>query len=123
LEVKVDDNLLEYLRTEVSGHELKIWWERGNLRFSKGPVYTLAVRDLERLHLSGSLHAEMDRLQTEDFEGRISGSGKFDFGELEAKRAEFRISGSGDVVGSGGATRIALELSISGVGLYANAEV
>jgi hypothetical protein len=115
LEVKADDNLLPYLRTEVSGGRLKIWWERGNLRFSKTPVYTLEVKRLEELHLSGSLHAEMDRLSEETFEGRISGSGKIAFGELEAEEVRLRVSGSGDVaIGKGRAD--SLELGISGSG-------
>lgn len=115
LEVKADDNLLPYLRTEVEGEHLKIWWNRGNLRFSTGPVYTLEVRRLEKLDLSGSLHAEMDRLTTENFEGRISGSGKIQLGRLKAGDVRLRISGSGDVSLDEGIVD-SLDLSISGSG-------
>ena len=115
LEVQADDNLLPYLRTEVSGGELKIWWERGNLRFTKGPVYTLGVKQLEKLNLSGSLHAEMDRLTAENFEGRISGSGKIELGQLEAGEVRFRVSGSGDVTIREGRAD-SLDLGISGSG-------
>jgi hypothetical protein len=115
LQVQADDNLLPYLRTEVSGGELKIWWERGNLRFSKGPVYTLEVKKLERLELSGSLRAEIDRLKAENFEGRISGSGKIELGQLEAGKVRFRVSGSGDVAIREGRAD-SLNLGISGSG-------
>jgi hypothetical protein len=115
LEVQADDNLLPYLRTEVSGGELKIWWDRGNLRFTKGPVYTIAVKNLENLHLSGSLHAEMDRLNTERFEGRISGSGKIKLGHLEARDVQMRVSGSGDLAIAEGKAE-SLDLGISGSG-------
>jgi hypothetical protein len=139
LEVEADDNLLPYLRTEVSGGELKIWWERGNLRFTKSPVYTLGVRRLERVHLSGSLQAQMDRLTTEKFAGHISGSGKIELGQLEAGEVKMRISGSGElsieqgrgdsldvgISGSGNARMAGfevkdVEVSISGSG---NAEI
>jgi hypothetical protein len=115
LEVKVDDNLLPYLRTEVSGGELKIWWDRGNLHFSQQPVYLLEVKQLEKLHLSGSLHAEMDRLSAEEFEGRISGSGKIELGHLEAREVRLRVSGSGDLALDGGRAD-SLEVGISGSG-------
>jgi hypothetical protein len=115
LEVQADDNLLPYLRTEVSGGHLKIWWDRGNLRFSKSPVYTLEVKQLEELNLSGSLHAEMDRLEAENFEGRISGSGKIALDRLEAGEVRLRVSGSGNLsIADGHAD--SLDVGISGSG-------
>jgi hypothetical protein len=115
LEVRVDDNMLPYLRTEVSGGELKIWWERGNLRFSKRPEFILEVKQLEDLSLSGSLHAEMERLSAGEFAAQISGSGKIHLGELEAREVRFRVSGSGDILIDGGRAE-SLEVRISGSG-------
>ena len=115
LQVEADDNLLPYLRTEVKGGELRIDWKSGNLRFSKPPVYTLEVKDLEALHLSGSLHAEMNQLSAENFEGRISGSGKIDLGQLEAREVRFSVSGSGDLAIADGHAD-SLDIGISGSG-------
>lgn len=115
LEVTADDNLLPFLRTEVVQGELKIWWDRNNMRFSKGPVYVLGVKNLEKLRLSGSLRAEMDRLTTESFDGRISGSGKIELGHLETQKVQMHVSGSGDLlIGDGRADT--MEISISGSG-------
>jgi hypothetical protein len=115
LEVQADENLLPYLRTEVSGGHLKIWWDHRNLRFSKAPTYTLEVKQLEELNLSGSLRAEINQLNTEDFDGRISGSGKIEFGRLEASKVQLRVSGSGDLRIADGQAN-SLEVRISGSG-------
>ncbi len=115
LRVEADDNLLPYLRTEVSGGELRVDWKQGNLRFTKPPVYTLEVKELDALHLSGSLHAKMDRLNTERFESRISGSGKIVLGTLTAREVSFQVSGSGDLDIAGGQAD-SLDIGISGSG-------
>jgi len=74
LEIRADENLLPHLVTEVRGGELRIGW-RGNLRFTEAPVFRIEVKALERLELSGSLSAEVDRLETARLEAGISGSG------------------------------------------------
>ncbi|MFM1945667.1 MAG: hypothetical protein RI897_4649, partial [Verrucomicrobiota bacterium] len=83
LEVEADENLLPYIEAEVRGGDLHIGM-RGNLSFTEGPVFRIGVRNLDRLHLSGSLRAEVDRLEAERFEVGVSGSGNVQVGYLEA---------------------------------------
>lgn len=115
LEIEADENLLPYIQSEVHGGELRIWTRRGNLRFSKPPVYTLAIRGLDRLRLSGSLRAEFDRLESERFNGGVSGSGSITFGSLEAQSVDLGISGSGSIAIAEGSAE-SLDLNVSGSG-------
>ena len=115
LEIQADENLLPYIHSVVHHGELRIWLERGNLRFTKRPVYTLSVRELDHLQLSGALNAEIAALKTDRFKGGVSGSGSVRFGDLEADSVEFDISGSGKLIVDNG-TAESLRLGVSGSG-------
>jgi len=121
LTIQADENLLPYIQSEVRNGELRIWTKRGNLRFSQAPVYTLEVRELDRLQLSGSLHAEIDALKTDRLKGGVSGSGTITFGSLEAQSVTVGISGSGTISIAEGTTE-SLGLSVSGSGNLRAAE-
>jgi hypothetical protein len=121
LEIRADENLLPYIRSEVRNGELRVWTKRGNLRFSQPPVYTLAVRELDRLQLSGSLHAEIEALKADSFKGGVSGSGTINLESLEAESVKAGISGSGTISISEGSTE-SLDLSVSGSGNLRSAD-
>lgn len=102
LVVEADDNLLPFVTTEVHGRRLVLSMRSGVHFHSTHPVrYTLTVRQL-----SGVL---------------VSGSGRMRIADLATDSWHVRISGSGDVIVAGQAAR--QELSISGSGSYTATEL
>ena len=121
LMIEADDNLLPLIESEVSGDRLWIGWRNVNLRPSRTIRYTLHVKDLDSLHLSGSLSARAGSLKTDHLSLSISGSGNIQIAKLDAKTVSAHISGSGD-------TRLAGEvedqkISISGSGSHQAADL
>lgn len=100
LKVEAEENLIEYIVTEVSGDELKISTEKGyNLDPSGNNKITVIVpfKDLSRVSLTGSGDIRTrDRITAENFEVKITGSGDIKL-PLQAKNARASITGSGDI--------------------------
>lgn len=100
--IKIEDNLLEYLVTEVVGGKLKIKWEKGvNIRTRKGVYITVPFKDIEAVTLSGSGDiVSEDVIKTDEFYTSVSGSGDIIL-PVEAKTIIAKITGSGDVTING----------------------
>jgi hypothetical protein len=134
LTITTDDNLLPYIRTEVTGNTLEIGVNQPmtNLRPTNGIVVRMTVKQLDGLNISGSGQVDArgvtaDRLEVDisgsgevqlrgsanDLDLRISGSGSYQGEELKSKRADVRISGSADAVI---AVEEALNAQVSGSG-------
>jgi hypothetical protein len=114
LTITADDNLLEYIETTVTGHRLRIGPANVSLRPTQQIHYTLQMKDLRQLDLSGSLNAAIDSLTTESIHLRISGSGKIRISQLAARQCDSQISGSGRVDLGGHADSLRLQVSGSG---------
>jgi hypothetical protein len=116
LSLRGDDNLLQFVTTEVRGGVLYIGMQPGSYSFYRDLVVELSAPTLESLEIHGSSDAELTGLTGESFavwvqgsgdvrgSGQIerlllnvSGSGDLDFEGLRARQAQVRISGSGDV--------------------------
>lgn len=98
LTVKADDNLLAYIETEMRGRELVIRVQNGIRLDTRNPIrYTLRVKNLDRVSISGSGNVHAAALDTGDFELAITGSGNFGIDTLQAEDLQVRISGSGNV--------------------------
>ena len=134
LTVTTDDNLLQYISTQVHGNALDLGFNdpMTNVQPTNGIVFRLTVKKLEGLEISGSGQAEAkgvstDRLQVRisgsggvagqgtanDLDLRISGSGSFRGQEIKSQRATVGVSGSGDAVVSASET---LKADVSGSG-------
>jgi len=115
VEVTGDDNLLEFIRTEVSDGELRISRAR-SLRTREPSSVTITVPSLEAVEVIGSGDAELRGMDGGDLflkinaSGRIVAEGRVDNLEvevtasgdvfaagLEAERADVRITASGNV--------------------------
>lgn len=100
LKVEAEENLLQYIVTEVSGDELKITTEKGyNLDPSGDNKITVTVpfKDLSSVSLTGSGDIRSrDRITAENFEVKLTGSGDIQL-PLQAKNARASITGSGDI--------------------------
>jgi hypothetical protein len=120
LTVETDDNLMEYVKTEVQGMTLELSYTEQalgkNLQPTQGFVYRVTVQELEAVEIAGSgtitaasLESEMlvitvagsgevriDELTTDDLSLQIIGSGDADLGGV-ARQQSFVIAGSGTI--------------------------
>ena len=114
LEIEADDNLLPFIRSEVINGQLRLGPQNVSLRPSGTIRYTLKLKNLNELHLSGSIRAEVDTLQTERLLVAISGSGRIQIGRLNARDFSARMSGSGDTSAAGQVETQDIHISGSG---------
>ncbi len=125
LSVTADDNLLEYIRTEVRDGTLIIDFDPRApgvvVRPSATPLFELEVADIGGIAVSGSGSVAADALRAEEMSMAISGSGDIRIASLEVGSVEIAISGSGDVALAGRAH--SQSLAISGSGRYSASEL
>jgi hypothetical protein len=101
LSISADDNLLQYLTSEVKGHDLVLEVKSGyNLSPSKPIVFKVGVKDLKSVICSGDTNAILKGIHSEDLKLGINGSGDMS-AEGTADRQEITIAGSGKNVGGG----------------------
>ncbi|BFP42401.1 head GIN domain-containing protein [Flavobacteriaceae bacterium GF1] len=118
LTLKGEENLLEYIKTEVKDGKLTIKQKRGiNLKpsnWNDGITITVPVENVDGVSLSGSGDiVGKTVLKSNRFRTSISGSGDISL-EIEATSLDASMSGSGDMNLSGRATDF--EVSVSGSG-------
>ena len=116
LTIVADDNFMPLIQSEVTGGHLRIGPRNVSLRPTQAIQYTLKLRTLKGLDLSGSLRASAEKITAEVFESGVSGSGRLRIENLEADQVSIRISGSGDVYLAG--TALEQQTRISGSGGY-----
>ena len=116
LTIETDDNVMRYITSEVEGGTLTLGTESGKLVSPTRLKFTLRVKDLSGLRISGSGDIDAERFDTDDLEIVVSGSGDVRIDALMASKVQARISGSGDVELAGEAT--GQEVTISGSGKY-----
>lgn len=116
-----DDNFMPLIRSEVSGGHLGLGPRNVSLRPTQAIQYTLKLKTLKKLDLSGSLRASGEEITAEDLEMGVSGSGRLRIENLEAGGISIRISGSGDVSLAGSVTE--QNTRISGSGGYDGADL
>ena len=119
LTVEAEDNLLPTIRSEVRGRRLVIELDGGrtvHVRPTKPIRYTVTVRDLAALELSGAGNVEVAGLTTARLDVRLSGAGAVSLDGLTAGELALSLSGLGDATVSGTVTR--QEVTMSGLGDY-----
>ncbi len=114
LEIESEENLLPYIKTEVSGNILHLG-VRDNR--SLKPNYTIKVRirmpHLSGVKLSGSGSIVADTFTTGNMDADLSGSGYISI-STHATELSANISGSGEMDISGSAEHAQLKISGSG---------
>ena len=102
IDIKIEDNLLPYLITEVSNGKLKIKWKNGtNISTNKGVYVTVYYQSINAVGLSGSGDViSKDVIKSDNFEVSVSGSGDIEL-EVDTNHLHASVSGSGDVDLSG----------------------
>lgn len=101
LRVRAEENLLEYLRTEVEAGELLISKDVLFLTNTRPIEYHLTVPGLERAELSGAGAIRASDLDTGALTLWLTGAGNIEFTGLTAPSLEVLNSGVGDLVVSG----------------------
>ena len=118
LSLSGEENLLEYIKTEVKNGKLTIKVKKGyNLQSANrknGILVTVPVESINSISLSGSGDiVGKDVLRADDFSATMSGSGDISL-SVEADALKTVISGSGDIELSGKARNF--EVTVSGSG-------
>ncbi len=114
LTIETDDNLLPLIKSQVAGGWLRIGPEQVNLNPTRGIHYTLHLKQLRELDLSGSLGASAPSLTTDHLLIRISGSGNVHMGNLRGDDLKVEVSGSGNLNLAGKLTDQHIQISGSG---------
>jgi hypothetical protein len=116
LSIEVDDNLLQYIDTDVVGDTLKIDFDDNIiLRPTDNTIiFRLNVIELRSVDISGAGTFEIDELMTDDFEVTLSGAGKIEIDSIEATNLKVVVTGTGNVDISG--TVETQEIEINGLG-------
>jgi len=97
LTIQAEDNLLEYIETDVRHGVLHIRTEdRVNLRPRKAVKYYLTVKSLDEITISSSGDISAPDLKADEFTIVISSSGDLEVGRLECNDLEIDVSSSGD---------------------------
>ncbi len=113
--VEGEENLLEYIVTEVSRGPLKIKVEKGiNLKTTRRLTVTVPVKDIDHVSLGGSGNVKSEvKLKAEDLKVSLGGSGNITL-SVDATNIKSSIGGSGNINLSGKADR--MKSSIAGSG-------
>lgn len=118
LTLKGEENLLEYIKTEVKDGKLVIKTKKGvNLKpsnWNSGIYITVPVESIEMVALSGSGDVIGEtKIKADNFKTKVSGSGDISLA-VDANSVEARLSGSGDINLSGKANDLDVRVSGSG---------
>ncbi|MFD0861647.1 head GIN domain-containing protein [Sungkyunkwania multivorans] len=117
LTLKGEENLLEYIVTEVDGDKLKIKTEKGiNIQPSRNTVLLITVpfKDISMVSLAGSGDVVgKSRIKADNFKTSLSGSGDVSL-EVDANEVKANLAGSGDIELSGTANSVDISLAGSG---------
>ncbi len=117
LVVETDDNIMPHVRTVVKARTLDLDFDPKHKNVSPTRLqFTLNVKDLVGLKVSGSGDIMAASLDTDRLEVKVGGSGDVGIDSLTAKNTRVRISGSGDVVLAGEAS--GQDIGVSGSGKY-----
>ena len=117
LTVETDDNVMQYITSEVRGGTLYLGLDFGLRSFLPSRLhFTLHVKDLTGISTSGSWQVVSESIQTGDLSIVISGSGKVIVNALTADELDTTVSGSGELDLTGEAKQ--QNINISGSGKY-----
>ena len=118
LTIRGSDNIVPMVKTSVDGGILRIYMEEGinitNMTDENVLIFTITVKDLTSLNLSGAGKVTMDSLSTLNLTIDLSGAGQFVLDQLAAETLDVTVSGVGNVEISGEVATATIELSGAG---------
>lgn len=115
--IEAENNILPLLTSEVRGRRLVLGTEPGTHFTPKRPIrFTLTVKDLTAIRISGAGNAEVPALGTPSLRLEISGAGNMTVTALAAESVEVSLSGAGNLTCAGEVRD--QDVRISGAGSY-----
>jgi hypothetical protein len=125
LSIQGSDNIIPLVKTTVRNGVLVISMEDDvnitGMNSDNVLRFTIAVKDLTNLAVSGASKVTMDTLTTGDMSVDMSGAGNITLGSLAADSLSVDISGVGNVEAAGEATTA--KVDISGAGSFQGSEL
>ncbi len=116
--VQADDNLLEYILTDVEDGTLKLRLrhpdKHASFRNRTAIRYTITTPSVEALGIAGSGSVNCTGLHAAEFDIDIAGSGTITLDDMTCGTVTIDIAGSGDVRMSGVADRQSIDIAGSG---------
>jgi len=115
LDIKIEDNLLAYLITEVDNGKLKIRWKKGvNINTHKGIFIEVPFKKIDGVSLKGSgdITSE-DTIKSSEFNVSLAGSGDITL-SINAENTTSKVMGSGNITIEGESDY--LEVLVTGSG-------
>lgn len=115
--IEAEDNLLPQLTSTIDGHTLKLGTAPGAHFAPRKPIrYTLTVKDLVIVRISGAGSIEIPALGTPSLRLEISGAGSLKVARLAAESVDVVLSGAGSATCAGEVRD--QQVRISGAGSY-----
>lgn len=116
--LKGEENLLEYIETEVKNGKLTIKKEKGvqlkSSNWKGGIEVTIPIEEINAVSLAGSGDVvSKTTIKTDTFKASLAGSGDVNLA-VEATNFEASLSGSGDMELDGSASRFKVSVAGSG---------
>lgn len=99
VEVEADDNLLQYIKTEVSGDTLKVFSE-GRISPKTKLLVKISMPELNSLEISGASGATVSNVKTDSLKLEAGGASKIKI-DGEAKSLESDASGASKIDAEG----------------------
>lgn len=118
LSIEVDDNLLQYIHTDVVGGNLRIDFEDNIVLrpTDNSIIFRLGVIELRSIDVSGAGSFEIGDLVADGMDLTLSGAGKIKINSIEASSLKVVVSGTGSIDVSG--TVDSQTIEINGLGDY-----
>ncbi len=115
LTIKIEDNLSQYLVTEVKDGTLKIKWQKGiNIKTKKGVTITIPFEQINAITLAGSSNVNSQKnIISHQLELIVAGSGNIN-AIVKTTNLITKIAGSGNVDLSGNTSKLNCKIAGSG---------
>jgi hypothetical protein len=122
LTIEGDDNILTLIDATVQAGTLEIGPSNVKLKPSKSLTYTLALKNLDELHILGAINTQSGLLKGEGLTVTINGASNLTLAGVELESATMTINGVGKIeIESGQLNEQAV--TINGTGQYTAANV
>ncbi|MGD2251403.1 MAG: head GIN domain-containing protein [Anaerolineales bacterium] len=122
LTLETDDNLMQYIITEVRGSTLYLEFARGmNLIPSETITFRVGLIDLVSVNCAGGATFEIESLDTDSLDFTLSGGAQVQIDWLNATNLEIAVSGAADLFLAGQIDTQAIQFE--GFGRYDAAEL
>ena len=113
IKLEADDNLHEYIKTEITGNTLKIYTD-ANIRKAKAKVVYVTMKDIEEISVSSAGDViGKNTIKAGELELSASSAGDIKL-KIEVKKLYCDISSAGDISLEGTADELVADLSSAG---------